>query len=499
MIGADCKTLADLLQKAAETFPDQEVYVAGGRRMTYAQLFDHAARLATGLREKGLKAGDVLLISMHPSVDYPTVLAAGVLLGAVVSGVNPRLGAGEIQDIVDRSRATVVALEDDAPAFERISIVRRGELADLIATRPALTDIHKGEPSDPAIIIWTSGTTGAAKGAWYDHAGMKAASLVSGLLSDPYEHKLMGTPLVHAGFMGKVWEQWAYALTLVMTPTPWNARDMLRLMVDEKINIVGGAPTQWEKLIALPEAKATPFPHLRVGVAAMAPATPELVRAVTETLGVSLISRYSMTEITTVTGTDPDDSPEVKFRTVGRPQAHVEMMLIDAEGREVPQGEIGRVKARSPHQMRGYWCDPERTAEVMSDGWILSNDLGKLDPDGNLVLTGRTTEMYIRGGYNIYPIEVERVLADHPKVGSVAVVGLKTAVIGEIGVAFVVPRDAAQPPTLEELRDFTKGKLADYKAPDRLIVLDALPQTAMMKIDKLALKATAEATPAPPR
>jgi acyl-CoA synthetase (AMP-forming)/AMP-acid ligase II len=142
--------------------------------------------------------------------------------------------------------------------------------------------------------------------------------------------------------------------------------------------------------------------------------------------------------------------------------------------------------------MRGYWGAPDLTEQVLSaDGWLTSSDLGYIDPDGNLVLVGRANDMYIRGGYNVYPLEVENVLAEHPRVDKVAVVGIPAPVIGEIGVAFVVPTDAADPPSIEELRAFTRERLADYKAPDRVELVEALPLTSMLKVDKVALRAGA--------
>jgi acyl-CoA synthetase (AMP-forming)/AMP-acid ligase II len=179
----------------------------------------------------------------------------------------------------------------------------------------------------------------------------------------------------------------------------------------------------------------------------------------------------------------------VLLHTVGRPQQGIELRLVDGDGRPVPDGEVGVVTLRSPCSMRGYWNDPEKTAETLSpDGWITTSDLGLLDPDGNLVLRGRTSEMYIRGGYNIHPLEVERVLSDHPLVGRIAVVGVPAPVIGEIGVAFVEPADAAHPPTIEDLRAFSRQRLADYKAPDRVEIVDELPMTSMLKVDKRVLK-----------
>jgi acyl-CoA synthetase (AMP-forming)/AMP-acid ligase II len=195
-----------------------------------------------------------------------------------------------------------------------------------------------------------------------------------------------------------------------------------------------------------------------------------------------------MTESPSVTGTEPGEAPDVLYRTVGKPQVGVELELRDNEGRWVPNGEVGRVHIRSKCSMRGYWKDEERTAEALTpDGWLRSGDLGRLDAQGNLVLAGRTSDVYIRGGYNVYPLEVEQVLDEHPAVAQASVVGVPAPVIGEIGVAFIVPAHPASPPTCQELQDWCRERLADYKAPDEIIVVESLPLTAMLKVDKAAL------------
>jgi acyl-CoA synthetase (AMP-forming)/AMP-acid ligase II len=173
--------------------------------------------------------------------------------------------------------------------------------------------------------------------------------------------------------------------------------------------------------------------------------------------------------------------------TVGRARDNVELEVVDDAGLRCAVDEVGRVRCRSGAVMRGYWHDPERTAEVLgADGWLSTGDLGSLDARGYLTLVGRKNEMYIRGGYNVYPAEVERVLSAHPDVAAIAVVGVPDPVLGEIGVAFVVGAPGAQP-ALDALRAFCAEHLADYKAPDRMTLVDALPQTAMGKIDKRAL------------
>ena len=176
------------------------------------------------------------------------------------------------------------------------------------------------------------------------------------------------------------------------------------------------------------------------------------------------------------------------------------MVLRDDHNNDVPMGEVGTVCVRSRAQMRGYWKDPERTAEAIdANGWLITGDLGRLDPRGVLSLVGRRTEMYIRGGYNVYPAEIENLLGDHPAVSRIAVVGVPTSVVGEMGVAYVVPRGTRPtlPPgsvespgsggLLDELRTVCKRELADYKAPERLVVVEDLPLTSMLKVDKRAL------------
>jgi acyl-CoA synthetase (AMP-forming)/AMP-acid ligase II len=203
-----------------------------------------------------------------------------------------------------------------------------------------------------------------------------------------------------------------------------------------------------------------------------------------------VIVRYTSTEACVSTGSRPGDPDDVIINTVGRPEQGVEMEIVDDDGAVVPTSTVGTVRLRSGAVMRRYWKDPARTAEVISeDGWLLTGDLGRVDDAGNLTLVGRRTDMYIRGGYNVYPTEVEAVLGEHPAIDKVAVVGVGDPVLGQIGVAFVVPASQAAPPDLDELRKWIRERLADYKAPDRLRVVDDLPLTAMSKIDKRALVA----------
>lgn len=489
VLNPDVPIFADLMRAAAVRFPHREAFVHGSERITYAQWYEQSLRCGHALRERGAVPGSIVLIALENSIDFAICFAAAQLIGAIASGVNVRLGRRELNSIVTRSGAPVIVLEDNAPfASQGQATIRRSDL-DAIRHEGAAAVPHLGKPDDLAVVIWTSGTTGIPKGACFSHDNLRRAIRTAGPLAAPFARKLGSVPFAHAGFMSKGWEQVAFGMTLVIAAVPWNADDTLRLLLDERITIAGAVPTQWAKLVLLAAKADLSLPDLKVGISATAPAPPDLIAQVSSVFKVPLIVRYSMTECPSMTGTRTSDSAEVQFRTVGRPQPGVELRLLDAEIKDVRHGEIGRIAVRSKTAMVGYWEDAERTAEVfLDDGWLLSGDLGHFDKAGNLVLAGRSGEMYIRGGYNVYPVEVERVLAEMPEIAAAAVVGVPAPVIGEIGVAFVVPRESESPPTLATVRDKIRAELADYKAPDHLVLTDALPVNAMMKIDKTELK-----------
>jgi acyl-CoA synthetase (AMP-forming)/AMP-acid ligase II len=226
---------------------------------------------------------------------------------------------------------------------------------------------------------------------------------------------------------------------------------------------------------------------LRLASTGAARVPAELVREMRERLGCPVVVRYASTEASLITGTRLGDPDEVVVETVGRPSEGVELRLVGEDGRPLGTGDVGLVQCRSGAAMRAYWQDPERTAEVLDpDGWVSTGDLGWLGDDGNLRLVGRRTEMYVRGGYNVYPAEVEAVLGEHPAVDRAAVVGLPAPVLGDVGWAFVVPVPGATVDP-DELKAWCRDRLADYKAPDHVRVVDDLPLTSMLKVDKRAL------------
>jgi len=490
------RSIPELLRETAAAHPDREAYVHGGGRITYAALDRAADGFASVLLEHGVAHGDRVCLFLPSSIDFAACYLGALRVGAITSAVNLRLGAGEAASIVARSEpvVTVVDHERQPPAGpDPGAVIPRAALADAFgATPPASTALPEISPDRPTCIVWTSGTTGAPKGAVYDHRTQEAISRNIGELTVDAERRLVVLPFPHVGYMTRMWDELAHATTLVLAGEPWSAAETLRLIREEGITMATGVPTQWSLVLGHPDLDRTDFSGLRVAGLGAAAIAPELVRTMREVLGCPVLTRYTSTEAGVTTSTRIGDPDEVVANTVGRPAPDVELRIVDLEGRDVADRTVGEILSRSPAMMRGYWRDPELTAQVVdTDGWLHTGDLGFVGDDGNLRIVGRLKEMYIRGGYNVYPAEVEATLTEHPAVDRVAVVGAPDPVLGEIGVAFVIQAAGADEPTLEELRAFCKERVADYKAPDRLLVVDELPLTSMLKVDKRALLARA--------
>jgi acyl-CoA synthetase (AMP-forming)/AMP-acid ligase II len=257
----------------------------------------------------------------------------------------------------------------------------------------------------------------------------------------------------------------------------------------ERLTHIGAIPTQAIMLLDHPDRRRRDLRSLENVLLGGAPSSPELIRRVQDELHARVSVRYSSTEVGIATASLADDPPERLATTVGKPTTGVELRITGPHGGPLPSGEVGGVEVRSPATMCGYWNDSDATAAIVAPGgWIRTGDLGFVDDGGYLHLRGRRSEMFIRGGYNVYPGEVEDLLATHPKVARVAVVGMPDATLGEAGWAFVVPRDPRDSPTLAELRAFVGAELASFKRPDGLTLLPEMPVTAMFKVDKQALR-----------
>jgi acyl-CoA synthetase (AMP-forming)/AMP-acid ligase II len=480
-------TTVALLRDTAQAVPDGEAFVDGATRTTFGAWDRAADGLAAALDDRGVRPGDVVALLLPSSTDYATCYAAAMRLGAITTGINLRLGPAEVTSIVERTRPAVVVVDEGVePPAGVPAVVRRGELAALYELDPPRSLPHL-DPSDPVAIVWTSGTTGVPKGAVFDHRNLEAMAPGAGALSADGDRRLSPLPFAHVGYMTRMWDELVHRITTVITPSPWKAAGALRLIEEERVTVGQGVPTQWALMLADPGFASTDVSSLRLAGTGAARVPAELVREMRERLGCPVVVRYASTEASLITGTRLGDPDEVVAETVGRPSEGVELRLVEEDGSAVATGEVGLVQCRSGAAMRGYWEDPERTAEVLDpDGWVSTGDLGWLGDDDNLRLVGRRTEMYVRGGYNVYPAEVEAVLGEHPAVDKAAVVGLPAPVLGDVGWAFVVPAPGARVDA-GELKEWCRDRLADYKAPDHVRVVEDLPLTSMLKVDKRAL------------
>ena len=481
--------LADVLRTVAREEPDREAYVHGAKRATYAWIDRAADGFAATLLDHGVARGDRVTLLLPGSIKFAACYLGAARIGAITSAVNLRLGPAEQASIVERTGPAVTVVGDGATVPAGVdpgAVVPVTALKEAFAA-PAPDRLPVLAATDPVCIIWTSGTTGVPKGAVYDHETMAAIARNIPETAALHDRVLFTLPFPHLGYMGWVYTFTQRRTTLVLGPNPWNVPDTLDLVERERITMMNGVPTQWSLVLDRADDLGTDFSGLRIAATGAAASPPELIRRMRERLGVPVLNGYSSTEAGVITGTAIGDPDDVVAGTVGRARAEVTVRLVDPDGADVGPGEVGEVICRSPAMMRGYWRDPDLTATVVdADGFLHTGDLAHFDRAGNLVMAGRRKEMYIRGGYNVYPTEVEATLTLHPDVVRTAVIGAPDPVLGEIGVAYVVARPGATPGR-DDLRAWCRERIADYKAPDRVVTVEELPMTPVGKLDKAAL------------
>jgi acyl-CoA synthetase (AMP-forming)/AMP-acid ligase II len=430
--------------------------------------------------------------------EYVVAYLAAAKLGALTTGVNDRLS--------ERERYAVLSVAHPRLVLATPGAVPDGALhgAELVEVDPAqhvdgvLGGIRRhGEsppplppdPDRPVAIVFTSGTTGTPKGAVFANRQLHAITTAD--VGDRWGgggRTLAGTSFAHLGFMTKLAGALRSGGTTFLIHR-WHAAEALELTERHRFTNIGGIPTQIALMLQAPGFDTRDLSSVQLVVMGGGPATAALVRAARTGFAAPVCVRYSCTEAGVGLGTAPDDPHEDAEVSVGRARPGTELSVRDEEGRVLATGQVGEVSLRSAAVMSCYHRDPEATrAAFTTDGAVRTGDLGWIDDRGRLRLVGRNKEMYVRGGYNVYPMEVEGVLSEHPGVAEVAVVPRSDPVMGEIGVAVVVPRPPSQGPGLDELRTFAAPRLAGYKLPEGVEVVDALPRTPMEKVDRRALQ-----------
>lgn len=496
--------LAEVVREASRRFGDDPAFVAAsGWSLSYADLDRRAGEVAAALADRGVGADQVVALVLPSTLDYVVAYAALARLGAVTAGVNPRLTAPERAAAVATAAPALVLVTSDLADGVGVDaeltthvVEPHGDgaeevLAGLGAGRGPRPDDRTTALDDeaPVAVVFTSGTTGRPKGAVFAGRQLRAIAEVDWGLDrwGGGGAMLAATQFAHVGFMTKLpWYLMTGGTTYLLDR--WRAADALALIAERHMAMVGGVAPQLALMLRVPDFDDHDLSSVQAIIMGGGPSPPALVEEARRRFGAAYSIRYSSTEsggIGLGTAFDADDD-EALF-TVGRPRPGVEVWVVDDDGCAVPDGEVGELCLRSPTVMSGYWNDPEATTATLRDGWLRTGDLARVDGTGCVRLAGRKKEMFVRGGYNVYPMEVEAVLASHPDVAAVAVVPRPDDVMGEVGVAVVVPRDPSSPPTLADLRRLGAGALASFKLPEAVEVVDTLPLTPMNKVDRAAL------------
>jgi fatty-acyl-CoA synthase len=510
-------TVGDVLRRAAEQAPDTTALVEGTgepdhRRWSYAELLAGAEAGARALLGR-FEPGERVAARAHNVPEWVLLEMAAALAGLTLVTVNPALGGDELRHVLRHSRSAGVFQVREYRSLDLPGTLEavRGELpdlretvlfedwADFCASGSRTQALPTVAPDAAAQIQYTSGTTGEPKGAVLHHRGVvnnARLAYVEQLGMRPGESLVNPMPLFHtAGCVLATLAPIVSLGTQVLMPS-FDAGLQLRLIASERSAGLMGVPTMLLRVIDHGDFASTDLSSLRYAVAGGAPVSASLVRRVEQAAGVPLQIIYAQTEASPgITMTAADDDPADREETLGRPLPATEVKIIDTDGCLVPVGEVGELCTRGYHVMTGYFDDPEQTAAAVdTDGWLHTGDLASMDERGYCRIGGRIKDMIIRGGENIYPREIEDVLAEHPRVAEVAVVGVPDPEWGEQVAAFV--RSAGgRAPSVDELVAHGRRRLASHKIPRHWRFVETFPTTGSGKIQKFRLRAQFEAAP----
>jgi acyl-CoA synthetase (AMP-forming)/AMP-acid ligase II len=487
-----------MIAAAAARFGGAPAVCDGDTTLSYRALAELTAAAGRGLASLGVDRGDRVAIWAPNTWEWIVAALGAHRIGATLVPINTRYRGGEAADVLARSAArllfTVSGFLDadypaelsghELPALEHVVLLRGdGDLTlrDLLA-RPGPAPADRATPDDVGDLLFTSGTTGRAKAVPATHAQSLRAyrdwAAIVGLR--PGDRYLVVAPFFHtfgykAGFLA------AFMTGATVYPQAvFDAAAVLARIPRDRIGVLPGPPALYQTLLARPDLRDHDLSSLRLAVTGAAVIPVELVRRMREELGfATVITGYGLTEATGIaTMCRAGDDAETVALTSGRPVPGVEVAIRDD----------GEIAVRGYNVMRGYVDDPAATAETIdAGGWLATGDVGALDARGNLRITDRKKDMFIVGGFNAYPAEIERVLAAHPGVAMAAVVGAPDPRLGEVGVAFVVARPAARLDA-GELHAFCRERMANFKVPRRFELVDALPLNASGKVQKFALR-----------
>jgi long-chain acyl-CoA synthetase len=472
--------------------------------LTYAVLDQAVARAAGVLRAKGVEPGDRVGMQL-PNVPYfPIVYYGALRIGAVVVPVNPLLKEREVAyHLSDSGSKLLLAWHQFADAARggcedagvECVLVAPGEFEQLLGGADPVEEVTDRDDDDPAVIIYTSGTTGTPKGATLTHANISAGAEVARDLVDagPDSVALATLPLFHVFGMNSVMNTAVKARGLLTLLPRFEPAKALEIIERDRVTTFAGVPTMYTALLNHPERDQHDLSSLDLCVSGGSAMPVEVLRGFDEAFGAKVLEGYGLSETVGMGSFNLPDR-ERKPGSIGLPVGGTEMKVVDDDDNEVPQGEPGEIVMRGPFVMSGYWDREDATDEVMRGGWFHTGDVAVVDEEGYFSIVDRKKDLIIRGGYNVYPREIEETLYEHEAVREAAVIGVPHESLGEeVAAVVALKQDGAATP--EELRDYMKERVAAYKYPRTVHIVDELPKGPTGKILKREIKLP-EAAPA---
>jgi len=513
------ETIGDNFDRTVAADPEREalVEVPTGRRWTYAQLQADVDALALGLLGDGVAKGDRVGIWAPNMAEWTLLQYASAKIGAILVNINPSYRTHELDYVLKQAgisllvsarafktsdyAAMIEEVRGNCPDLRAVVLIgsaewdgllaagRGGDPAELAGRQAALS------PDEPINIQYTSGTTGFPKGATLSHHNILNNGYFVGLICGytPDDRVCIPVPFYHCfgmvmGNLGAT----ANGCTMVIPAQGFDPKATLEAVAQERCTSLYGVPTMFIAELSHPDFGSYDLSSLRTGIMAGSPCPVEVMKQVVAQMGMDEVTIcYGMTETSPVsTQTRADDSLERRVSTVGRVHPHLEVKLIDPEtGLTVSRGEPGELCTRGYSVMLGYWNEPDKTAEAIDAArWMHTGDLAVMDADGYVNITGRIKDMVIRGGENIYPREIEEFLYTHPDILDAQVIGVPDERYGEELCVWVKLRDGAPKMTAESLREFASGKLAHYKIPRYVMIVEEFPMTVTGKIRKVEMR-----------
>ena len=524
MSNAPWATIPELIDDAAARFAGTEAMVDGDVRWDFVEFRDQIHRAARALMASGIEKGDTVAV-WAPNIWEWAVAALGVhVAGGVVVPVNTRWKGREAEYVLDNSAARMLFTVTDFLDLDYVAelrgatvpdslgeiVVMRGTVpegttsfADFLARADQVSEEQRADRTatvtgdDLCHIMFTSGTTGDPKGAMLVHSAICRAYLswasVIGMDQDRY---LIINPFFHSfGLNAGILACLMTGSTIIPHPV-FDVPTVMARIPEERISMLPGPPAIYQTILNTDDLDQWDMSSLRLAVTGAAAIPVEMIVQMRERLGFEkVVTGYGLTESSGMaTMCRHDDAPEIHAKTSGRAVDDVEVEIHDPEGDEVPRGEPGEIVVRGYNVMKGYLNDPEKTAETIdADGWLHTGDIGVMDDDGNIAITDRVKDMFINGGFNAYPAEIENLMLRHPAIGQVAVVGVPDPRLGEVGYAFVVPAPGAERDA-DALIAWCRAEMANYKCPRHVEFVDTLPLNASGKVLKYELRDRATAS-----